>query len=150
MQVRPATSFSEDGMLSCAIRVVGVALWLAAAGVAQAETLPLPEDLIDLRTSQGEQMLQQSGALEAYVPLSVNFVTQKTQTFCGVASLVIVLNTLGVPSPTTPEYEPYHTFTQDNLLNEQTEAILPVSVLSKQGMTLDELGKLAALHPVEA
>ena len=84
------------------------------------------------------------------MPLSVNFVTQKLQSFCGVASIVIVLNALDVPAPTTPEYEPYHTFTQDNFLDERTEEILPREVLTKQGMTLDQLGALLRLHPVEA
>jgi len=75
-------------------------------------------------------------------------VTQKTQAYCGVASIVMVLNALGVPAPTTPEYQPYHTFTQDNLLDDLTDAVLPRAVLARQGMTLDQLGKLLALHPV--
>jgi Phytochelatin synthase len=33
------------------------------------------------------------------------------------------------------------------VLNEQTDAILPREVLAKQGMTLDQLGALLALHP---
>jgi hypothetical protein len=53
-----------------------------------------------------------------------------------------------VPAPSTPEYQPYHVFTQDNLLDEQTEAILPRDVLARQGMTLDQLGGLLALHPM--
>ena len=83
------------------------------------------------------------------MPLSLHFVTQKTQTFCGVASSVMVLNALQVPAPTTPEYEPFHLFTQDNFLNERTEAVLPVAVLSERGMTLDQLGQLLALQPVD-
>jgi hypothetical protein len=59
----------------------------------------------------------------------------------------MVLNALHAPAPSTPEYQPYHTFTQDNVLNEQTDAILPREVLAKQGMTLDQLGALLALHP---
>ena len=87
-------------------------------------------------------------ALEAYFPLSVTFVTQKTQAYCGVASMVMALNALEVPAPTSPEYQPYATFTQDNVLDERTEAILPRAVLARQGMTLDQLGGLLALHPV--
>ena len=62
----------------------------------------------------------------------------------------MVLNALEVPAPASPEYEPYRTFTQDNFLDERTEAVLPREVLSKQGITLDEIGRLLALHPVEA
>jgi len=42
-----------------------------------------------------------------------------------------------IPAPAVPEHDPYRTFTQDNFLNEQTDAILLREVLTKQGMTLD-------------
>lgn len=134
-------------MISRAFRGVVAALCLLATS-AQAETLPLPENLIDLRSEPGERLLLESDALEAYVPLSVQFLTQKNQAFCGVASIVMVLNALQVPAPATPEYEPYRIFTQDNFLDERTEEVLPHEVLAKQGMTLDEIGRLLALHPV--
>jgi Phytochelatin synthase len=136
-------------MLRSTVRVLAVALWLAGAA-AHADTLPLPDSLIDLRSAQGEQLLRHPGVLEGYVPLAANFLTQRTQAYCGVASIVVVLNTLGVPAPTSPEYEPYLTFTQDNFLDARTEAVLPREVLAKQGMTLDQIGQLLALHPVEA
>ena len=116
---------------------------------AQAETLPVPGNLIDFRSEPGERLLLESEALEAYFPLSVNFLTQRNQVYCGVASIVMVLNALQVPAPASPEYEPYRTFTQDNLFDERTETVLPREVLGKQGMTLDEIGRLLALHPVE-
>ena len=122
---------------------------LVLGGGAPAQTLPLPERLIDLRSEAGEQLLQDSDALEAFVPLSANFVTQKNQAYCGVASIVMVLNALQLPAPAVPEYDPYRTFTQDNVLDEKTDAILPREVLAKQGMTLDELGALLAAHPLE-
>jgi hypothetical protein len=112
----------------------------------RAETLPLPVDLTDLNSEEGEKYLLESHALKAFFPLSSNFVTQKTQSYCGVASTVMVLNALGAPAPTTPEYQPYHTFTQDNLLDDATDAILPREVVARQGMTLDQLGGLVALH----
>ena len=125
-----------------------VALGLLGAS-AQAQTLPLTENLIDLRSNEGEQLLRESDALEAFVPLSVNFVTQENQAFCGVASIVMVLNALQLPAPAVPEYDPYHTFTQDNFLNAKTETILPRELLAHQGMTLDQLGALLATQPVE-
>ena len=86
--------------------------------------------------------------MEAFIPLSSNFVTQKTQAYCGVASMVMVLNALQLPAPAVPEYDPYHTFTQDNLLNDQTDRILPRDVLAKHGMTLDQLGGILASQSV--
>ena len=82
---------------------------------ASAQTLPLPENLINLNSNAGAALLQDSEALQSYWPLSIQFVTQKNQAFCGVASIVMVLNALGVPAPTTPEFDPYKTFTQDNV-----------------------------------
>ena len=83
---------------------------------AQAETLPVRKP-IDFRSEPGERLLLESDALEAYFPLSVNFLTQENQAYCGVASIVMVLNSLQVPAPASPEYEPYRTFTQDNFLD---------------------------------
>ena len=51
--------------------------------------------------------------------------TQKNRAYCGVASIVMVLNALEVEAPSTPEFEPFNTFTQDNVLNEATEQVLP-------------------------
>ena len=118
------------------------------APVAYAETLPLPGNLTDLNSDEGERYFLESGALTTYFPIADNFVTQKTQAYCGVASIVMVLNAAGVPAPTTPEYQPFHVFTQDNVLDERTEVVVPREVLARQGMTLDQLGGLFALHPV--
>jgi hypothetical protein len=123
-------------------------LCLLAPIAARAETLPLPGGLTDLNSDEGEKFFRESGALAAYFAVADNFVTQKTQTYCGVASIVMVLNALHAPAPTTPEYQPYHIFTQDNVLDEHTDAILPQEILARQGMTLDQLGGLLALHPV--
>ena len=44
-----------------------------------------------------------------------------------------------------PEFEPFNTFTQDNVLNEKTEEVLPQAMLMRQGMTLDQIGRLLYL-----
>jgi hypothetical protein len=89
-------------------RIVSVALLAFCISVGQplAQTLTLPENLIDFNSKQGSQLLLGSEALQSYWPLTIHFVTQKNQAFCGVASIVMVLNALGVPAPTTPEIEP--------------------------------------------
>ena len=124
-----------------------VALLLMMAG-ASADTLALPDRLIALSSPQGEEYLLESKAIETYVPISVTFETQKTQAYCGVASMVMALNALKAPAPTSPEYQPYAMFTQDNLLDASTDAILPREVIARQGLTLDQLGGILALHPV--
>src|SRR5690349_19366503 len=123
---------------------------LAFLPAAWGETLQLPDNLIGFSSDAGESYLVESKAREAYFPLASNFLTQKTQAYCGVASIVMVLNALNVPAPSVPEYEPYKTFTQDNVLNERTEAILPRQVLDKQGMTLDQIGAILSTQPIKA
>jgi len=127
----------------------GLALALImAGGAARADTLPLPPNLVDVQSADGGAFLFESEARAAYFPLAINFLTQKTQSYCGVASTVMVLNALNVPAPTTAEYAPFHTFTQDNVLDEKTEAILPQATIAKQGMTLDQLGQLIGRYSV--
>ena len=128
------------------VRLLALALCFWATGL-NAQTLPLPDNLTDLGSEQGEKYFSESGAPHSYFAVADNFVTQKTQAYCGVASIVMVLNALHTPAPTTPEYQPYHTFTQDNVLDEHTDSILPREILARQGMTLDQLGALLGLYP---
>jgi Phytochelatin synthase len=132
-------------MIACATLLLGL-----CTASARADTLPLPDNLTGFSTHDGEVYFGESGAHEAYFPLASNFLTQKTQSYCGVASIVMVLNALGLPAPAVPEYEPYRTFTQDNVLSERTDAVLPRETLAHQGMTLDQLGGILATQPVKA
>ena len=125
------------------------ALLLLVTGV-QAQTLALPENLIDFRSERGGDLLLESEAHEAYFPLASNFVTQQNQAYCGVASIVMVLNALGLPAPSVPEFDPYKTFTQANVLSEQTDAVLPRDTLAKIGMTLDQIGGILESYPIDA
>jgi Phytochelatin synthase len=138
----------EDSVMRPVLRRLILVGFLLLATDAAADTLTLPDNLIDLRSPQGEALLLETPALDAYFSISVAFETQKTQAYCGVASTVMALNALHVPAPTTAEYQPYHVFTQDNFFNDQTEAILPRAVLAHHGMTLDQLGQLLGLHPI--
>jgi hypothetical protein len=124
-------------------------LALGAASAA-AQTLPLPQNLINLNSNAGAALLHDSEALQSYWPLSIQFVTQKNQAFCGVASIVMVLNALGIPAPTTPEFEPYKTFTQENVFTPATEKVLPQETLAKIGMTLDQIGSFISTYGVKA
>jgi hypothetical protein len=131
------------------MRPIALALVLfLLAPLARADMLPLPNNLTDLNSDEGEKYFIESGALATFFSIADNFVTQKTQAYCGIASIVMVLNAAGVPAPTTPEYQPYHVFTQANVLDDRTEKILPRDVLARQGTTLDQLGGLLALHPL--
>ncbi|MEC4986313.1 MAG: phytochelatin synthase family protein [Oscillatoria sp. PMC 1068.18] len=113
------------------------------------EKLPLSEKLIDFNSTAGEKLLFESEARTDYLPLSIHFVTQSNQAYCGVASIVMVLNALNISAPEAPEYKPYDIFTQNNFFNKQTDKIITAKKVSRQGMTLTELASLLAAYPVK-
>ena len=130
-------------------RLLGaVLLSLVLASASHAETLPLPSNLVGAASPAGETYFLEAEARAAYFPLADNFVTQKNQAFCGVASSVMVLNALQLPAPAVPEYDPYRTFTQDNVFSAATEAVIPADTIREMGMTLDQLGAFIATQPV--
>ena len=135
---------------SVLMRSAVLALCLLFTWDLASKTLPLPATLVSLNSEEGERLLLHSEARQSYWNLSVQFLTQKTQSFCGVASIVMVLNALGIPAPTTPEYRPYTVFTQENFFNDQTEEVLPKTVLAENGMTLDQIGELLRSYGVRA
>lgn len=135
--------------ISISIRALILGLYVVGGSVL-AQTLPLPRNLIAFNSAQGEQLLLESKARKDYWNLSMQFVTQNNQAYCGVASIVMVLNALSIPAPVALEYSPYHVFTQDNFFNnEQTKKVLSPEVVSRQGMTLEQLGQLLESYPVK-
>ncbi|HEY9879602.1 MAG TPA: phytochelatin synthase family protein [Leptolyngbyaceae cyanobacterium] len=114
-----------------------------------AQTLPLPENLTSLTSPEGQALLQESEDLADFVPLMSQFVTQVNQAFCGIASTVMVLNALEVPAPEAPEWQRQY-FTQDNLFNDQTEAVIPRQTIEQQGLTLAQLAAILESYPVKA
>lgn len=136
-----------------ALRYLG-ALSLLAIGGLGAISLALPSvtqpltpkaPLISLTSPEGQALLQESEAQADYVALVSHFVTQQNPAFCGVATMAMVLNALQVPAPIAPQWERNY-FTQNNLLNATTEAIIPRTVIRRQGMTLAELAGVFESH----
>ncbi|PSB57367.1 phytochelatin synthase family protein [Chamaesiphon polymorphus] len=112
-----------------------------------AQTLPLSPQLIPFSSSDGEQLLVESQAKQDYFLLSNQFVTQVNQAYCGVASSVMVLNALGLPAPESAQYKPFRVFTQDNFFDrEESKKVISPELVSKQGMTLAQLGGLLTSH----
>ncbi len=121
---------------------------IACAGNTLAQTLPLNRHLIDFNSPEGEQLLFESEARRDFIPLSMQFTTQDNLAFCGVASMVITLNALGIEAPFAAEYRRNY-FTQNNIFNEKTEQIISAEAVRWGGMTLEQLGGLLATYPVE-
>jgi len=134
--------------LNATLRTVLLSISLAS-GQAIAQTLPLAPDLIAFNSSAGAELLLESQAKQDYWNLSIQFVTQINQAYCGVASIVMVLNSMGIAAPEVPQYAPYHVFTQENFFdNPAVRQVLAPEVVARQGMTLDQLGQLLNSHPV--
>lgn len=121
-----------------------------AAGNLLAQTLSLPVNLIAFNSSEGEQLLLESQSKNDFWHLSIQFVTQMNQAYCGVASIVMVLNSLGIPAPETPQYQPHRIFTQENVFhNEATQRVIRPEVVARQGLTLEQLGQLFASYSLK-
>ncbi len=133
-----------------ASRLCGLFAFVVACAPAFAEHLPLPQNLVDLQTARGQQYFLESQARAAYWPLTSEFVTQKNGAFCGVATLVMVLNSLEIPAPDVAHVGPYKAFNQDNVFNAATEAVVAQSNILQRGMTLDELRGLFGAFGVKA
>ena len=106
------------------------------------------EELIFLNSKAGEQLLFTSQARSDYLPLSLEFVTQDNLAYCGVATLVMVLNALDIEAPvasshTIPGLVSYRFFTQENVFeNKLTREAIEPKLIARKGMTLEQLGEL--------
>ncbi len=128
----------------------GIAWFCVANGSVFSQTLPLSPNLIGFNSDEGEKLLIDSKSREDFFPLSTQFITQNNQAYCGVASIVMVLNSLGIPAPEAPQYKPYRVFTQENFFsNEKTKEVITAEVVSRKGMTLDQIGGLLASYGVK-
>ncbi|MTJ11224.1 glutathione gamma-glutamylcysteinyltransferase [Anabaena sp. UHCC 0187] len=142
--------FRNINPIKTSIRVIILGISLAGGHVF-AQTLSLSPNLIGFDTPEGETLLISSKSKNDFFPLSTQFLTQNNQAYCGVASIVMVLNSLKIPAPEAPQYKPFRVFTQDNFFsNEKTRNIVSPEVVSRQGMTLDELGGLLGSYDVKA
>ena len=106
--------------------------------------------MINFNSSQGEIFLGESQARQDDIPLSLQFETQDNLAFCGVASIVMVLNALSIPAPTATEWVRYNRFTQDNFFdNPNTENVISKETVSRQGLTFQELGRVLESYPLD-
>jgi hypothetical protein len=112
-----------------------------------AETLPIPDNLIAYNSETGKELLGRSLNKE-YLQLSAQFLTQKTQTYCSVASISLVLNSLNVKGPDDPIYSPFHPITQDNFFTPDVTKVIDPKEVALHGMTLDQAALVTAQFQV--
>ena len=113
-------------------------------------TPALPTSLVDVRGPEGQARLRACTDCVNYPDIAAKFMSQVTQSFCGVASSAIVLNAsdAGRPQrPVTAPYEPYPFYTQCNLFNPEAERGLPIEQVLHEGATLAQIRFLLEQQP---
>lgn len=98
--------------------------------------------LVRLDSPEGARLLFDSEAHAAFLPLMSHFETQHSLTYCGVASIAMVLNALEIPAPAATAYTPYRIFTQDNVLSARTDGIVTPRAVSRRGMALSDVARV--------
>jgi len=85
-----------------------------------------------------------------YWQLAPAFTVQMTQSYCGVASAITVLNAMPINKPVNPAYAPHAYFTQSNFFSAEVAKIIPAQTVLKMGMTRDEMSAALIRHGVKA
>ena len=101
---------------------------------------PLPDGLVPFASKEGRTLFREAldaGDLEGFFALSEQFHTQADPAFCGLGSLVVVLNALGI-DPGRLWKGPWRWFSEELL-----DCCVPLDHVRQHGLTLSEVGCLA-------
>jgi glutathione gamma-glutamylcysteinyltransferase len=107
---------------------------------------PLPADDVAFSSPEGRQMFAEAlttGGMDGYFPLAEQFHTQSDPSFCGLGSLVVALNALGI-DPGRLWKGPWRWFAEDLL-----DCCVPLDEVRKRGLDIDELSCLARCNGAE-
>jgi hypothetical protein len=100
-------------------------------------TLPLPAQLISSESPAGQELIAGSDYVADYGSLVANFVGQARNAYCGVASAVVVINSMG---------EEQGRVDQSTFFTDTARAVKSPWHVSVLGMSLNELGQLLRAH----
>lgn len=154
--------FSNAGIIGCFLIFTGLVImikrlaWVVLVVVFSLSLFPalanaqlsVPKSLVSLESPAGQRLLIDSHYKADYWPLSRYFVTQKTTTFCCIASLVMVMNSLPIARPLAAELAPYKLFTQTNFFYYPGVLQATTPERAHFGETLQKAIQLAKLFPV--
>ncbi|MEO5767719.1 MAG: phytochelatin synthase family protein, partial [Polyangia bacterium] len=110
------------------------------SGVSSFYRRPLPEGLIAFSSEEGRRLFREAlaaGQMEGWFALSEQFHTQADPAFCGLGTLVVVLNALEI-DPGRIWKGPWRWYGEDLL-----DCCVPLERVQEKGITLDELACLA-------
>ena len=108
---------------------------------------PLPEHNIAFSSVEGRARFQQAlvdGTAQSFFALSEQFHTQAEPAFCGLASLVVVLNALGI-DPQRTWRGPWRWFSEELL-----DCCVPLARIRETGISMGQLACLARCNGAEA
>lgn len=107
---------------------------------------PLPDDLVAFASEEGRRLFGEAltaGHMEGFFALSEQFHTQAEPAFCGLGSLVVVLNALAI-DPGRLWKGPWRWFSEELL-----DCCAPLDRVREKGLSLDELACLAECNGAE-
>lgn len=107
---------------------------------------PLPPTLVPFSSEVGRVLFREAldaGQLEVFFPLIEQFHTQSDPAFCGLGSLVMVLNALGI-DPGRVWRGPWRWFSEELL-----DCCTPLAKVQAEGLTIDEVACLARCNGAE-
>ncbi len=127
------------------MRIFLVIATLLISVVARADTTAdKAPDVIYWNSEAGKALRARIAADADYWQLIPNFAVQRTQSYCGVASAITVLNSMPISKPVDPEYAPYAYFTQKNFFVPAVEKIISAQTVQEQGITREEMARALA------
>lgn len=103
---------------------------------------PLPRDMTAFASPEGRQIFEEAlstGTMAGYFAIAEQFHTQAEPAFCGLGTLVVVLNALGIdPGPSRVWKGPWRWFSEEHL-----DCCRPLDEVRRSGLTLPQLACLA-------
>ncbi|MEI6557322.1 MAG: phytochelatin synthase family protein [Rhodospirillaceae bacterium] len=109
---------------------------------------PAFAEVISINDPAAEKLFAEAQAKAGFWKLMHFYESQVDQTYCGVASAAIILNSLEVESPPAPAIYPYRRFDQTNFFTEAVLAIKPPKYVHLSGLTLEELAGMIRSYGV--
>jgi glutathione gamma-glutamylcysteinyltransferase len=108
---------------------------------------PLPEALVAFSSPEGKALFREAlaaGTMEGYFSLAEQFHTQSDPAFCGLGTLVVALNALGV-DPGRLWKGPWRWYSEEML-----DCCAPLDQVRERGVTLEQLACLARCNGASA
>lgn len=100
-------------------------------------------------TEEGASLFNSADVKGHFWTICRYFISEKYLTYCGIASGVTILNSLGLEAPDEPQIYPYKMFTQDNLFTDEVlHRRRPLDV-EKGGNTLEQLANILSVFDIQ-